>query len=456
MTTSGHPTTLKPTDQSLSGELPKDLRWNTAAFLVDYVCFGVAFTFLSISSVLPAFVDELTDSAPLIGLVSTAYSGAWLLPQLIVARLINDKPRKKPYLLTATSGRIALWIIALALYLGLSRHPTAMLTLFFICLGLFAVTDGFASIAWFDIMARAIPLKQRGRMIGVGQFVSGLLGIGVGQLVALILQNRPFPLNYALLFFLAGLILIPSAVALALLREPRPRPRPDDAASTSSWRDLWHVLRGDSAFQRLIASRLMVGMISVATSFYVVHAATQLHLPTAVIGQFIGAQTLASVISSPLLSWISERWGPHYVTRIAALTAMIGPLFAWTTEQVHIPAMCYAYPLVYAALGFLNNAWLAGFSNYLLEIAPEHARPAYIGLGNTLAGILTVAPILGGWLLEATSYAVLFGLTTILVGIGFGLTLTLPPPASALPPAQETEECPEAEPCCLCHCPPNQ
>ena len=68
---------------------------------------------------------------------------------------------------------------------------------------------------------------------------------------------------------------------------------------------------------------------------------------------------------------------------------------------------------------------------------------------DSFAGILTVAPILGGWLLEATSYAVLFGLTTILVGIGFGLTLTLPPPASALPPAQETEECPEAEPCCL-------
>lgn len=451
MTTTGDSMTFEPTGTSL----PKDLRWNTVAFLVDYVCFGVAFTLISISSVLPAFVDELTDSAPLIGLVSTVFSGAWLLPQLIAARLINDKPRKKPYLLIAINGRVALWIIALALCLGLSRRPTAMLTLFFVCLGLFAITDGFASVAWFDILARAIPLKQRGRMIGVGQFISGLLGIGIGRLVALILQNRPFPFNYTLLFFLAGLVLIPSAVALVLLREPRPRPRPDDAVSPSSWRDLWHVLSGDPAFQRLIASRLMVGMVSIAASFYVVHASTRLHLPTAVIGQFIGAQTLAGVVSSPLLSWISERWGPHYVTRFAAFIALVGPLFAWTTEQVHLPAMYRAYPLVYAALGFLNNAWLVGFGNYLLEIAPEHVRPAYIGLGNTLAGILTVAPILGGWLLEATSYAVLFGLATVLVGIGFGLTLTLPPPASPTSQAYESEVRPEVEPG-LCHCTPNQ
>jgi hypothetical protein len=53
--------------------------------------------------------------------------------------------------------------------------------------------------------------------------------------------------------------------------------------------------------------------------------------------------------------------------------------------------------------------------------------PAYVGLGNTLMGVQTLVPLAGGWLLEATSYTVLFGITVVLVGAGFLLTLSLRP-----------------------------
>ena len=128
--------------------LPPYFRWNFAAFLVDYICFGLALTFANLSSVMPAFVGQLTDSAPVIGLVDTVFRGGWLLPQLATARLINDKPRKKPYMLAGLSGRFLFFVIALALWSGLADRPTAMLILFFTCLGLFATTDGFGSVAW--------------------------------------------------------------------------------------------------------------------------------------------------------------------------------------------------------------------------------------------------------------------------------------------------------------------
>jgi MFS family permease len=416
--------------QKPANGFPPHFRWNFAAFLTDYVCFSVAFTFVSLSSVMPAFVGELTTSAPVIGLVNTIFQGGWLLPQLIIARTINDKPYKKPYMVAAISGRITFWFIVLALMLGLSRRPTAMLVLFFVSLGLFAVTDGFASVAWFDILARAIPVKRRGRLVGMGQFISGALGIGVGALVALILDRTPFPTNYAILFALASLTLIPSAVALILIREPAPK-APDPTSDVRLGRDVWRILITDAAFRRLIACRLLVGMMSLATSFYVIHASERLHLPATVIGQFVSVQTLANVISSPILGWASERWGPRYVARVAGAFALAGPLFALIVDQVGSVGLSRAYPLVYAALGIVNSAWMLGFSNYLLEIAPERLRPAYVGLGNTVAGVLMATPMVGGWLLQATSYATLFGVTTAIVTIGFLLTMTLPPPPEA-------------------------
>jgi len=401
-------------------------RWNFSVFLVDYVCFGLAFTFLDISTVIPAFVGQLTDSAPLIGLAGTIFSGAWLLPQLVFARYINDKPRKKRYMLAGTSGRVLMGVIALALWLGLARHPTAMLTLFFVCLGLFAASDGFASVAWFDLLARAIPLKRRGRLMGTAQFIIGVTGIGAGALVGLVLGRGSFPHNYALLFTLASVMLLVSVFALAFLREPpleNAGPETDGQA-----REGWLTpLVSDPAFRRLMVCRMLVGTMGLANSFYVVHAADELGLPQSVIGSFVAAQTVARIVTSVAFGLLSERWGSHYVIRIGSAAAALGPLFALAAHLVGEGWLVWAYPLVYVALGVVNNAWMLGFFNYMLEIAPKGMRPTYIGLGNTIMGALTLAPMAGGWLLKATSYTILFGLAALIVTVGFLFTLGLKP-----------------------------
>ena len=407
--------------------LPPHHHWNFCAFLIDYVCFGLALTFFSPSSVLPAFVGQLTGSTLVIGLVGTVFNGAWLLPQLAAARLINDKIRKKPYMLVGLGGRALWWVIALALWVGLARSPTAMLLLFFVCLGLFAASDGFSSVAWFDILARAVPMKQRNRLMGVGQVITGLAGIGVGTLIGLILTRRPFPADYALIFTLTGIVLVPSVAALVLVREP-PQEKTNSQANSRVKGGWLSLLVADPAFRRLMVCRVLIGMMGLATSFYVVHAADVLHLPQSVIGEFVIAQTLAGVIASVVMGLVGERWGSRYVIRIGSAAAVVGPLFALAANLAGSGWLVQAYPFVYVMLGVVNSAWMMGFFNYLLEIAPEGMRPVYVGLGNTIMGIPTLAPMIGGWLLGATSYTVLFGVTAVIVAVGFLFTLGLKPP----------------------------
>jgi MFS family permease len=405
--------------------LPLNYRWNFVVFLVDIICFGVAFTFASVSSVIPSFVGQLTDSPPLIGMADVVFRGSWLLPQLITSRFIIDKPRKKPYMIGGLIGRVTFWATASALWAGLDRYPTAMLTLFFVNLGIFAACDGFTSVAWFDILSRTIPVRRRGRLMGTSQFISGLLGAGVGVLVGQILERQPFPHNYALLFTLAGLVLLPSAIALILVREPALESvaLETDEPKKSSWLEPF----ADSNFRRLMASRLLVGMISMCTSFYVVHAEEALHLPESVVGAFVTAETLARVGASVVLGVVSERWGSRYAARIGSAVAFFGPLLALAADLTGGGWFVWAYPLVYVALGVINSTWMLGFLNYLLEIAPEGKNPAYTGLGNTTMGILTLTPLVGGWLLQTTSYVMLFGVTAALVAAGFLFTLRLKP-----------------------------
>jgi len=412
--------------------LPPHYRWNFFVLLTDYVGFGIAFNFFSVSSVLPAFAGRLTDSELLIGLVGAVFNGCWLLPQLVTGRLINDKPRKKPYLLFGLSSRVLFWVLALALWLGLGRYPTTMLILLYVCLGLWAIVDGIASVAWFDIIARAIPLKQRARLMSTGQILSGLGGVGAGVLIGLILKHQPFPNDYALLFALAGAVLVPSTIALALVREPPPEriapPSKDQA------KDDWlQPLRTDPNFRRLMICRILIGMIGLATPFYAKHAEEKLLLPPSIIGYFVIAQTLTGVVISAIFGQISERWGTRRVAQIGSAAAITGPLFALAADLAGGGWLGRAYPLVYVALGIIMNAWMLGFFNYLLGIAPEGKRPSYIGLGNTIMGVLTLAPLAGGWLLRTTSYATLFGVTAALVAVGFLFTLRLEPLQQAAP-----------------------
>ena len=92
--------------------LPPNYRWNFFTFLTDFISFGVGFTFFSPDSVLPAFVLRLTEKDLVIGLAIAVFHGGWLLPQVITARLISDKPRKKPYMLVGMGGRILFLAIA--------------------------------------------------------------------------------------------------------------------------------------------------------------------------------------------------------------------------------------------------------------------------------------------------------------------------------------------------------
>jgi MFS family permease len=70
---------------------------------------------------------------------------------------------------------------------------------------------------------------------------------------------------------------------------------------------------------------------------------------------------------------------------------------------------------------------MLGFIDYTLHIAPKGMRPAYIGLSNTILGAMMVIPLLGGWLLQATSYTTLFALALALAAGGFVVALQLAP-----------------------------
>jgi len=164
-----------------------------------------------------------------------------------------------------------------------------------------------------------------------------------------------------------------------------------------------------------------------AAPFYVLHAAEGLALGPESVGVFIVAQTIGGLAGSLGLGALAERRGSGAVIRVIVPVTVTAPLAALTLHFV--PAANWistAYLWVFAVLGVIGSSGMLGWQNYMLELAPPDQRPTYMGLSNTLSGLLVLAPMLGGWLLEATSYPVLFVAAIVGPVLSLGLALRLP------------------------------
>ncbi len=413
-------------------------RRNFICFVLDYVFFGTSMAFVSQTTVLPSFISQLTASAPLIGLASTVQTGAWLLPQLIAASYLADKARKKPYLLLfAALGRPVFWLLAGALFLAGEHAPMLILGLFFVSLAIFMGTDALAAVAWFDIFSKAIPPTRRGRLIGTGQVLSGLLTVGAGVVINAVLgpQGPPFPRNYALLFFLAGLSLLASLLAMSFLHEPVGATQGERLPWNTLLPKLLTVLRENRTFSLVTVVRLLAGLSGMAMPFYVVYATDELHFGAGAIGLFISFQVVGSILAGFVWGYLNERSGSKIVIQCSVILGLASPLLALLIQPIgHLvgASTIYVYSLIFLIIGALNSSFMPGFINFVLELAPPEERPTYVALTNTLCGVLLVVPFLGGWLLQATSYPVLFAATVGGVALGLALTFRLEEPRQSV------------------------
>ena len=429
---------LKPETHNSKQEYPH-YRRNLLAFAGDYIFFRVGIAFLNSVTILPALARELTASAPLVGLVSTLGSGAWMLPQLVAANYVTGKARQKPYLIIPASiGRPFTWLFALLLFLGLGQHPLLLYGALILWVTIFWLCDGLASVPWFHLVSKTIPPERRGRLFGLGQALGGVLAMGAGLVVRYLLsqQGPPFPINYAWLFLLAGTAFLMSLGSISTLKED-PEPGPKDRPPWRAYLPKLITLLGrDADFRLVTLVRVLLGAGGMAAPFYILYATEKLGLSYEAIGFFVSVQVGASVLLGVLMGYLNERAGSKRVIQLATVMGLMAPVGALVIPRLILTpgaGLLWAYGLIFIGLQGVMSAMMLGFMNFIMEIAPREEGPTYVGLANTLAAVLFIYPVLGGVLLEELSYTGLFSITALAVGVGLLLSARLREPRGARP-----------------------
>src|SRR5690606_10533605 len=106
---------------------------NFILVVLDSAMFAFAISLLAEATIIPAFVQALTGSAALVGLVGATFALGRYLPQLIGAHLVLGRAKRKPtlfWIVVAERGGI-LALAAVAQFVGI-WDPAIVVPLFFV------------------------------------------------------------------------------------------------------------------------------------------------------------------------------------------------------------------------------------------------------------------------------------------------------------------------------------
>ncbi|MBE2240284.1 MAG: MFS transporter [Caldilineaceae bacterium] len=400
---------------------PANLRWNFTVNLIDIAFITLGISLVSRDTVLPVLISTLTDSNLAIGLIAALYGMGIYLPQLFTANFTERLRYKKPFVMLVGSvgERLPYLLMGIAVWLFAVRAPSVALILVLGCLALTGFSAGAATPAWYDLIAKVIPVQRRGMWSGVSHGIGALMAIFGALLVGRILDGLAYPNNFALLFGLAFLATCISFVGLALNREPPSEIVKARVSTRHYFRQLPDLLRANANYRRFFISRTVILMGAMANGFLIIYGRERFVLDGATIGLLTAVLVASQAVMSLVWGVIGDRAGHKivltcaaFVLALAALTTLLAPSPGWLI-------------LSFVLLGAASSGDAVSGLNIILEFAAPADRPTYIGLTNTLlAPTIIVAPILGGWLATVAGFPTLLVIATAFAATG-GMLLAL-------------------------------
>jgi len=403
--------------------LPSQVQRNFRLGVANGILFSLAEALVDANLVLALFVRELGGSQALVGLLPSLKNGGFLLPQLLVAGRIEGMPRKMPlYRRRAIARTIAFGLMTLVIFGALYFPASITLFLLFSTYAVYNLAGGASSLAFQDIVAKAIPPRRRGSFFSYRQLYGGLLAFFIaGPLVRATLQGNSvfaFPNNYGILCLLALIFLALGLLTFSFLDEPA-LARPSTPHSLKeTLQAAPRLIRENVDFRRFIIARILGRVGAIGEPFYIVYAREALNIAPRYVGIYLALRVLTAALSNLYWGRVADNQGNRRLMVLTGAIAALVPLTVLLVPQLFAlgsATLGWAFSFVFLLIGLSIDGSATAGTTYLLEIAPETERATYFGIANTALGLVTFLPVLGGLLLTTlnNNYAWLFAIGMI-------------------------------------------
>ena len=395
--------------ETYNKKIEANYKWNFCWLALDNMMFYFIFMGLSPYTILPFYIGNYSSSKVLIGLIPTVYLVGSTLPQIIMARFLRHRKKRKKYLVIAAFfqrvGILGLLILSL-LQPRFNLPNSLFLLIFFLMYALQNVAAGFMYPAWADFVGKAIP-RKRGRLFGISNFLGGLLGLGMGWLLSYLLDRYPVDQAIPVIF---GISLAASMISLMAILSWREVIPPDAYFHTEEeHKNSYAAVFADKNFVKFLIWRGLMVILEIATPYYTMSALEQLALNAGQVGIFTTILAFAEAVLNPLWGWLGDKRGFLMVIKLSAVAGILGAVLA-----ILFPGL-----ITYYAIFFLVGVMICGFQISMLNVVYEFSThkliPLYTAISQiALTPLSSIVPTLGGFIAERSGYATDFWIAAVI------------------------------------------
>lgn len=418
-----HPSSLtSEAETNYQLEVTRNLKRNFIAHLCHGLLGQTGFRLVNAPTFIPAYILMLSGGSQfVVGLALSLQSLGMFLTPLIGANLIEHRKRVLPMGFLIGGGmRLAVLGIALA---GLMATPDVALYLVCLFLLLMGVFSGMQGVLFNYLMSKVIPVRIRGRLTGLRNFLAGITASVVAYLGGVyFIGEEATVVGYSQTFLLAFVLTAMGLVMLLGVREPEPPVVKEQTHLLDRLGQLPELLRSDPAFTRYFIARAVATFGRMATPFYIIFAGQEIGLTGETLAILTFAFTMSGTFSNIIWGTIADRTGFRFT--------FLGALMVWVAATIILlfSSGIFLMTIVFIGLGAAFQGFQHSAQNLTLEFGRREDLPIRIAVANTaqeFAG--TIGPVTGGLIATVYSLQSVFVVSIVFLVVGGLLVLKYVP-----------------------------
>jgi MFS family permease len=390
--------------------LPKNIsNRNFWSFLWHAGFLALAKNFMDVDTIIPAMLVEAGGGAMHIGIMTAIMLGGASFTQLFFAPYLSNQTYKKKYLLAGINTRIfSLVGLGALLFMLKGEQVGYVLWLAFLFITLFSLAGAFANVSYYDILGKSVNPQKRKTFFSSNQIISGVIVLGAAFLVKKVLVWRDFPVNYALMFFFGGALLLVASGGFWSVRETVP-----STMKISGVKNFISVMKQElKSNKKLLYFLGFINTQGIAISFLpfvILYAKETFHTQSSDTGNFLLFKVIGIVFVSLLVLLGAKKLKYNILLYSnVALTLLLGGL-AWGISGID------GLKYIFVAGGVVYSLYTMTMNGLLLEISGNENRALYTGFagaGNILPALF---PLLGGTLIQLFGFKAFFALFMVII-----------------------------------------
>lgn len=396
----------------------RDINYNLRLFFMDGLLFMPGMTLISITTVIPYFLEQLDAStfqiamAASMGLVLVFISNPVFGSIASRARRLHKGFAKTIFL---QRGIFFAFVLSIPLFY---RNPPLLVWLFLFFWGVFNIFVGSYGVFFTPLLLKLLPQEKRGAIRGLGFAIGSAVGVALAALIPFLLNNLPFPYNFMLIFSIGCLFLLVNALMFWLMREPEDN-QPRLALNVLEYiKGLPGCIGENASFRAMILMCTFLVIANALIPYYTLYAIRVFSATEAHIAMLAALAVVSAAFSHVLLGIIVDKKGPALISIIVACFVILAGGLATIGNSLE---------MLFAAWFFANlalNGYMLVGTLLLGEVAPSEKLPLYVGALNTVSMAISSAVVL--LLAPALENIGFFLLFIVVLGCGlFSLLINL-------------------------------